>query len=214
MPRLKNPFSDVSNPTPTIESTRRLATFLHKDQTVASGAPYILHPIRVAQNLQKIKDLLPDDKKHLITEKVVMAALLHDVMEDCYSDEAQTRKVNEEDFRGWGYDEETIKIVRLVTKPEGVNLSYDQKTDLLISSGNLAAMCVKLADNMDNSHPIRQSRLSRKQPERAARLTANYSNSIERLAGALEIDPQLIFKQIEEKYQPLGVNAADMIIEL
>lgn len=213
MPKLKKPFSDVSDSKPTVEITRRLAAFLHKDQTVASGAPYVLHPIRVAQNLQIIKNLLPDDKKHLINENVVMAALLHDVMEDCYIDEAKTRKINEDDLRGWGYEEETITIVRLVTKPEGPRVDYDKKTDMLLAAGNLSAICVKLADNMDNSHPQRRKLLEAIDPERSKKLENKYPPSIERLSHALGIDPDEIFYQIATNLQPLGVLAADMVIE-
>lgn len=209
MPILKNPFSGASNPVPTLESTRQLAAYFHRDQTESSGAPYINHPVRVAQNLIKLRDILPNSRKNLVNENTLMAALLHDVLEDCYIDEAQTRKVNADDLRGWGYNEEVIAMVQLVTKPEGERLSYDEKITLLIAAQNQGAMLIKLADNMDNSHPLRQLELAQKEPERAQRLSSNYTRSIRKLTKALDLDVRAVLHLIEHKYQPLGPSAIE-----
>lgn len=208
MPVLKNPFENAVNPVPTIESTRQMAAFFHRNQTVA-GEPYINHPVRVAQNLMKLKPLVMHG---YLDEKTIMAALLHDVLEDCYIDEAETRKVNADDLRSWGYDEETIEMVQLVTKPEGENLTYDQKTDRLIDAGNVGAILIKLADNMDNLHPVRQAELMQTDPERAKRLQGNYKPSVEKLASSISIDPAVIFDLIANEHQELGNNALQPII--
>src|SRR5665213_2383585 len=49
------------------------ASIKHADQFRRSGEPYILHPIAVAQILTELQ----------MDAKVLSAALLHDVVEDC-----------------------------------------------------------------------------------------------------------------------------------
>lgn len=63
----------------TIENAQRLATLAHEGQTRKyNGEPYITHPIRVA-HLVAISEGL----EHLDRNKMVQAAFLHDVLEDC-----------------------------------------------------------------------------------------------------------------------------------
>lgn len=212
MPVLKNPFENAVNPVPTIESTRQMAAYFHRNQTEASGVPYINHPVRVAQNLQKIKSILPADKKDLISDKVIMAALLHDVLEDCFMDEAETIKVTADDLRGWGYDEETIAMVKGVTNEDSASFVYEEKIQKLVDSGNIGAMLIKLADNMDNSHPVRAAEFGAINPEKCARLQARYKASIIKITEALGIDSDDIFDLIENQYQELGNNAVEPII--
>ena len=56
-------------------SAAKLASDAHRGQLDKSGQPYILHPARVANN---IKRLIPNPDPELL-----MAAWLHDVIEDC-----------------------------------------------------------------------------------------------------------------------------------
>lgn len=212
MPVLKNPFANAVNPSPTIESTRQMAAYFHRNQTEASGVPYINHPVRVAQNLQKIKNILPQDQKHLINDKVIMAAILHDVLEDCFIDEAETIKVSPDDLRSWGYDEEIIAMVKGVTNEDSASFVYEEKIQKLVDSGNVGAMLIKLADNMDNSHPVRVAEFGALNPKKCARLQARYKASILTITNALGINADDIFDLIENHHQELGLNALEPII--
>lgn len=163
-----------------VESTYALIKQLHSGQTDHSGKPYVDHPIRVARNVRAIDPQASDD--------VVMAAMLHDTIEDC--------GIDDELLRQKGYSEECITIVNLVTKPENDQRSYDQVIDDLISSGNKGAMIVKLADNMDNLHPARVADLAQKDPAKAERLGARYRASIEKLCAATGINSSNIYNLI------------------
>ena len=57
-----------------IHSAYELAKFAHKDQRRKSGEPYISHPVAVARIVAEEMELGANP---------VMAAFLHDVIEDC-----------------------------------------------------------------------------------------------------------------------------------
>ncbi len=177
MPRID--FEQVVKPN--IEYTVALIKQLHAGQTDQTGKPYANHPQRVAQN---VKRLFPD-----CSDDAVMAALLHDVIEDC--------GVSEGDLRQKNYSSACIEIVSLVTKNPEDKHNYDEVIDDLVASGNREAMMVKVADNMDNLHPRRVEELYRINPEKAQRLGERYRRSIEKLAGALKIDKDRVFGLIE-----------------
>lgn len=177
MPRID--FEQVVKPD--IEYTVALIKQLHAGQTDQTGKPYANHPQRVAQNVRR---LFPD-----CSDDIVMAALLHDVIEDC--------GVSETDLRQKNYSENCIEIVSLVTKNPEDKRNYDEVIDDLVASGNKEAMMVKIADNMDNLHPRRVEELYRINPEKAQRLGERYRRSIEKLAGVLGIDKDRVFGLIE-----------------
>lgn len=173
MPRID--FEQVVKPD--IEYTIALIKQLHAGQTDQAGKPYANHPQRVAQNVRKLFPGCSDD--------VIMAALLHDVIEDCGVSEGVLRQKN--------YSPACIEIVSLVTKNADDKRHYDEVIDDLVTSGNREAMMVKIADNMDNLHPRRVEELYRINPEKAQRLGERYRRSIEKLAGALNIDKDRVF---------------------
>ena len=190
MPVLKNPFTNANSPTPTIESTRQLAAFLHQGQKDHSGYDYIHHPNRVAQNLLRIAPDAEDD--------VIFAALLHDTIEDC--------NITAEDLEAWGYSKNCIAMIEAVTKPDNDKRPYHQVIDDLIASGNKGAMLVKIADNMDNLHPARTAELRAINPQKSERLQMRYIFSIKKLSAALGYDEYKIFDTINNA-QPIGLNA-------
>lgn len=177
MPRID--FEQVVKPS--IEYTVALIKQLHAGQTDQTGKPYANHPQRVAQNVRR---LFPD-----CSDDVVMAALLHDVIEDCGISETYLRQKN--------YSPTCIEIVSLVTKDPDDKRNYAEVIGDLVASGNKGAMMVKIADNMDNLHPRRVEELYRINPEKAQRLGERYKKSIEKLAGALKIDKDHVFELIE-----------------
>lgn len=176
----------------TVEWTARLAGVLHKGQTDHSGHPYILHPGRVVANVLRL-DPNAD-------AEILMAAWLHDTMEDC--------GVTAEQLKDWGYSESVIAMIEAVTKPANDTRPYAQVIADLIATGNRGAMLIKLADNMDNLHPARTAQLRAQQPEKAARLAARYVESVKALAGALGLQAQDVLNTIAAS-PPLEAPAPD-----
>lgn len=183
----------------TVEWAQKLAAVLHKNQTDHSGHPYILHPARVAQNLLRIA---PD-----ADEETIMAAWLHDTMEDC--------GVTFDQLIEWGYSERCALMVERLTKPTDDERPYAQVIEDLIATGDRGAMLIKLADNMDNLHPQRTAELRAAQPEKAARLAARYEDSVRKLCEAAGLDAAVVFEAIRnapplnfDPQAPLDVSPA------
>ncbi len=113
----------------TLEDTLIFATALHRGQTDKAGKPYILHPLRVLNNLGLNAPL-----EHQ------MAALLHDTMEDC----GVTRQMLETQ----GFPESVIVAVEHLTKNAAGEADYNKAIDRVML--NPIAVKVKLADLADN----------------------------------------------------------------
>lgn len=157
---------------PNIKSTARLINQLHHGQTDKGGHAYVAHPLRVAENVKSIYPVASED--------MLMAAMLHDTIEDC--------GIDEEYLRGRGYSESCIVMVSLLSKPENDPRSYNEVIDDLITSGNRGAMIIKIADNIDNLHPDRVQELKQIDPTRAKKLGERYHASIEKLCLATGLD--------------------------
>lgn len=114
--------------TPLVYKAMHIAYNAHHGQLDKSGAPYIFHPIHLAEQM--------DD------EISCCAALLHDVVEDTY--------VTLEDLRS-DFPEEIVEAVRLLTHEEGVSL----EEYLIAIRENPIALKVKLADNAHNGNQTR-----------------------------------------------------------
>jgi len=115
---------------PTLETTLEFATQKHKGQTDKTGRPYIFHPIRVMENLG------PDSN-----DEERMAALLHDVIEDC--------GVSLQDLRDIGYPETVVIAVDHLTKDAEGERDYSKAIER--AARNPIALRVKIADLTDNS---------------------------------------------------------------
>ena len=100
----------------------------HHGQLDKSGAPYIFHPIHLAEQM--------DD------EASCCAALLHDVVEDT--------SVTLDDLRK-DFPEEIVEAVRLLTHEESVPM----EEYLIAIRENPIALKVKLADNAHNADQTR-----------------------------------------------------------
>lgn len=114
--------------TPLTKKALLLSFNAHKNQFDKSGMPYVYHPFHVAEQM---KD-----------ELTVCVALLHDVVED--SD------VSPEDLRSYGFPDEVVSAVALMTHSDDVPyFDYIKKI-----KRDPVASAVKLADlehNMDLS---------------------------------------------------------------
>ena len=130
---LKNYFSEekyeyYKNQDDLIFKSLELVTRLFDDKVDKGGLPYSIHLLKVYSG---VSDYI---------EKV--CALLHDVVEDT--------DVTFDDLREFGYPEEVIEILKLLTKSKGAD--YQAYIDNIVDSGNAHAMNIKLSDlrhNMD-----------------------------------------------------------------
>ena len=130
---------------PTLEDALIFAAQKHRGVPDKAGAPYILHPLRVMGNLGQNA-----------SENERIAALLHDVVEDC--------GVSLEDLRAMGYDEEVVVAVDALTK------RADEKNDYMKAirrvAQNRIARRVKIGDLTDNMDLERIADPSEKDRER------------------------------------------------
>ena len=114
--------------TPLTYKAMNLAYNAHHGQMDKSGAPYIFHPIHLAEQMED--------------EISCCAALLHDVVEDT--------DVTLEDLRR-DFPEDVVEAVRLLTHEQGV-----PDTEYLTAiKANPIALKVKLADNAHNGNQNR-----------------------------------------------------------
>ena len=106
----------------------------HKNQTDKSGLPYVFHPFHLAEQME--------------TKETVVAALLHDVVEDT--------EYTFDDLREMGFSENVISALMLLT--------HDPATDYMEYVAeikkNPIAKAVKLADLRHNSDLSRLDNIS------------------------------------------------------
>ena len=137
--------------TPLVYKAMHIAYKAHHGQLDKSGAPYIFHPIHLAEQMED--------------EFSCCAALLHDVVEDT--------EVTLDDLRK-DFPEDVVEAVRLLTHEEGVpDAEY-----LTAIKANPIALKVKLADNAHNGNQARccNGGIS---PEKMAQLREKYARARE-----------------------------------
>jgi (p)ppGpp synthase/HD superfamily hydrolase len=123
-----------------LEKAVTIALEAHRGQRDRTGAPYILHPMRVMAGVDSD------------TEKMV--AILHDVVEDTdWTFEKLARE---------GFPDEVIEALKCVTKREGEEYEDFVKR----SAGNKTARRVKIADLEHNMDARRLSNVTDKDVER------------------------------------------------
>lgn len=131
----------------TVGEVDSMADLAHAGQVDKTGVPYIEHVRAVAAGLTPFGD------------DVVMAGLLHDVVEDT--------EWTSEQLRAAGIPHHVVSTVEAVTNQRGV--PYEEKIRRI--AGSRTATLVKISDNAHNSHPERAAQLPE---EERARLAAKY----------------------------------------
>jgi (p)ppGpp synthase/HD superfamily hydrolase len=117
-----------------------IAAQAHQDQYDKAGAPYILHPLRMMLRMS--------------SETEMMAAILHDVVEDTDWTLDKLRQV--------GFAEEVVQAVECLT-----HRNYETYAEFIARvRTNTIARKVKLADLEDNMDMRRLSTLTEKDTER------------------------------------------------
>ncbi|MBT3272726.1 MAG: bifunctional (p)ppGpp synthetase/guanosine-3',5'-bis(diphosphate) 3'-pyrophosphohydrolase, partial [Spirochaetales bacterium] len=111
---------------------------LHQEQQRASGEPYIIHPLKVAEILVDME----------LDSQTVIAALLHDILEDTSADPETIR-------REYGKQVETLvngvtKISILQAKSRSVQKSETMRKMLLAMTKDIRVILIKLADKLHN----------------------------------------------------------------
>ena len=124
----------------TLERAVQIAAMAHAGQRDKSGAPYLLHPLRMMLRVE--------------TEEAMIAAVLHDVVED--SDWTI------EKLRAEGFSEAVLHAVDCLTHREAE--SYEEFVQRVATDA--LARRVKLADLEDNMNLKRLSRVTPKDLER------------------------------------------------
>ena len=121
------------------------AAFAHKDQLRKSGEPYISHPVAVARTVAEELELGANP---------VIAAFLHDVVEDCpYTiDDIRER-----------FGDDVAFLVGVVTKQKRVQYDQSKQVDnfrQILSSVqfDVRAILVKLADRLHNMRTLSSMR--------------------------------------------------------
>ena len=124
----------------------RLAYEAHKGQYDKSGVPYVFHPLHLAEQMED--------------EESIVAALLHDVVEDTAYSLA--------DLRAMGFPEKALEAVALLTHdPTEPYLSYVARV-----KENPIARRVKLADLRHNSDLSRIETVTARDLERVEKYAA------------------------------------------
>jgi (p)ppGpp synthase/HD superfamily hydrolase len=124
----------------TLEKAILIAVQAHQGQQDKAGEPYILHPLRVMLRMG--------------SETEMIAAVLHDIVED--TDWAPA------DLRKKGFSDEVLKVVDCLTRREKENYEeFIERVKL-----NASARKVKLADLEDNMDIKRISKPTEKDWER------------------------------------------------
>tara|TARA_R110000851_G_scaffold333220_1_gene511594 strand:+ start:278 stop:796 length:519 start_codon:yes stop_codon:yes gene_type:complete len=139
-----------------------------------NNMPYFFHPVEVAEMAQKAYAHFDRIGSGLQTKKrledIIIAALLHDVIEDTdYTAEMLAER----------YVSSVVGMVVLLTSDPDV--PYLDNIQKIIDSGNVGAMLVKLSDN----HVNREGDKSSFKPERAMKLNDRYDASIDMLTVAI-----------------------------
>jgi (p)ppGpp synthase/HD superfamily hydrolase len=124
----------------TVEDAVSIAARAHRGQKDKAGATYLLHPLRMMLRMD--------------TEATMMAAVLHDVVEDT--------EWTFERLREAGFSEEVLEAIDCLTHREGE--SYQEFVERVRT--NPIARQVKIADLEDNMNVRRINQIGPKELER------------------------------------------------
>ncbi len=171
-----------------IEKAYRLADFAHGDQRRVSGVPYILHPTSVACILV---DLGMD------TESVV-AALLHDVVEDT---EISLEEIVKD------YNKEIAHLIDGVTKLKKIPFSNREQQQaenirkmLMAMSDDIRVIIIKLADRLHNMRTIECMREQKRRDK-----------ALENMEVYAPIAHRLGIRTVKEEMEDLSIRYLDPI---
>lgn len=131
------------------------AANVHADQWDKGGSPYILHPIRVMQDVGRV--LGKWDSK--IQHHGMQVAVMHDVIEDTETSRSEVRKHIRDEF-----GDLVLENLEVLTRKSGQDyFSYVQGIiDFCIDDEIQVTIIIKMADLRDNMAILRQPSLDDK----------------------------------------------------
>lgn len=132
-----------------LEDAIAIAALAHKGQIDKADNPYILHPLRMMMRMK--------------SENAMMAAVLHDVVEDT--------EWTLEQLREQGFSEEVLEAVDCLTHRTGE--TYEDFINRVQT--NPIALQVKIADLEDNMNIQRISQITPRDLERMERYHKSWS---------------------------------------
>ncbi len=114
----------------------------HKGQKRASGEDFVLHPLRVAIELSRLKPEI----------NTIVAALLHDVLEDTSATEKEIKEKFGEDVFNLIKSLSNIKVIQRKITDRSKNLIKleNLRNLILATSKDVRVILVKLFDRLDN----------------------------------------------------------------
>ena len=149
----------------------------HKGQTRASGESYIIHPIHVARIVNQF----------YLDENSLIAALLHDVLEDTDAKEEEIKE---------NFGEDVLFLVKALTKISKVKYksSEEKQADnfrkmIVAMASDLRVILIKLADRLHNMRTI--CHLKEEKQKRIARETLDIYAPIAHRLGIYRIKSEL-----------------------
>lgn len=119
-----------------------LATELHGSQMRSNGDAYISHPICVALIAKDILEMCYPLHVESMQDKIIQAAYLHDVLEDC--------EITEEGLIDQGVNPEVVQICALLDKNNYPD--YFTYIQTVCELDLIGAAIVKYADLLHNSY--------------------------------------------------------------
>jgi len=156
----------------------------HEGQTRMTGEPYIYHPIAVARILAEMR----------MDEKTLMAAILHDVIEDTATHKEQIATL---------FGREVAEIVDGVTKLDHIHFDNKQEAKaesfrkmILAMVKDIRVILIKLADRLHNMRTLGIMR-----PEKARRIAG------ETLEVYAPIANRLGMNSVRHELEELGFKA-------
>ena len=151
---IKTIFQQKNSSTEMISKAYEIAKDLHKDQKRKDGELYISHPVEVALILAQLE----------FDERVISAALLHDVVEDCGYTIEEIKKE---------FDSEVAQLVDSVSAIDEAKFVFDEndiyenknfekaaieeqsfKKLIALGKKNPLGFCIKFADRLHNLRTI------------------------------------------------------------
>ncbi len=125
-----------------VEKAYEFSNRAHQGQLRASGDPYIIHPLEVAQVLAELKLDLPS----------IITGLLHDTVED-------TKVTSEEIEREFGKDvaelvEGVTKLSKITFKTSEEKQAENFRKMIMAMSRDIRVILVKLADRLNNMRTL------------------------------------------------------------
>jgi GTP pyrophosphokinase len=118
----------------------------HKGQKRKSGEDYILHPLRVAIEISKLK----------LDVSAIVAALLHDVLEDTKATQDELKELFNEDvlFLVESLSHLTQLKRKANYKNKTINRLENLRNLILSSSKDVRVILIKIIDRLDNMRSI------------------------------------------------------------